>query len=396
MKTHPIKAVARRYRLFCWFLIALLPACWSRGQEPENRQSTQAMIVVQGAGGTEEYEAIFTASCQKLELAARQADAEFIWIGQPDTESPAASGESANPAAAQSANQPESLSNAPTDRDRLQQALKLQESGTTQLWIILIGHGTFDRQTAKFNLRGPDVSATELNEWLAPLQRPVAIIHGGSASAPFINQLSGKGRVIVTATKSGFEINYTRFGQYFAEALSNSAADIDKDDQVSLLEAFLFAARQVQEFYRSESRLATEHALIDDNGDGKGTPLEFFRGVRVVKQSSDDKLIPDGVTANQVHLIQSDFEKSLSEKDRQRRNQLEIQLEQLRGRKSELDEATYLNELEKISLELATFYRDVAARSEPDGKADRPVIEPPGPDDFEPALEQKLEQKADQ
>ncbi len=92
----------------------------------------------------------------------------------------------------------------------------------------------------------------ELAEWLAPLKRPVAILDCASASGPFLNRLSGENRVVVTATKSGNELNFARFGQYLAEAITNPRADLDKDGQVSLLEAFLTASKGVDEYYRNQ------------------------------------------------------------------------------------------------------------------------------------------------
>src|SRR5206468_3358863 len=125
-----------------------------------------------------------------------------------------------------------------------------------------------------------DLSAKQMAELLAPLPRPIILIDNSSSSAPFINELSRPNRIIITATKSGWEQNYTRFGKYFAKSVADPSADLDKDGQVSVLEAFLSASRQVEDFYKSERRLATEHALLDDNGDGKGTPASFFHGVR--------------------------------------------------------------------------------------------------------------------
>ena len=90
-------------------------------------------------------------------------------------------------------------------------------------------------------------------------------------------------RVVVTATRSGDEQNFARFGQYLAEAIADPRADLDKDGQVSLLEAFLTASSRVDEYYRTRSQLATEHALLDDNGDRLGTPADWFRGVRATE-----------------------------------------------------------------------------------------------------------------
>ena len=157
----------------------------------------------------------------------------------------------------------------------LREVLAAQDAGEQELWIVLIGHGTFDGKEAKFNLAGPDITAQEMVELLKPIQRPLVFINTASASAPFINALSGSNRVIITATRSGYEENLTRFGSYIGKAIADLSCDLDKDGQVSALEAFLMASRRVEEFYAGEKRLATEHALLDDNGDGKGTPATF-------------------------------------------------------------------------------------------------------------------------
>src|SRR5690606_10990909 len=156
----------------------------------------------------------------------------------------------------------------PTDRERLEQLLAKGDTlATRQLWLVLIGHGTFDGKVAKFNLRGPDIAASELGEWLKQVTLPTAIINTSSSSAPFMHALSGENRLVVTATKSGHESNFARLGGPLSEAIANPAADLDKDGQVSLLEAWLTASREVAEFYESDARLATEHSLLDDNGD---------------------------------------------------------------------------------------------------------------------------------
>ena len=128
------------------------------------------------------------------------------------------------------------------------------------------------------------MTARTLAGWLAPLQRPLIFVHGGSGGAPFIPAVSGPDRIVISATRSGHELNYARFGERFARAVANPDADIDQDGQTSVLEAFVTAAQQVQAFYTEAGRLATEHALIDDNGDKQGTPAEWFRGVRLQRR----------------------------------------------------------------------------------------------------------------
>ncbi len=190
------------------------------------------------------------------------------------------------------------------------------------LWIVLIGHGTYDGRQAKFNLRGPDLTAEQLAQWLSGFRRTVVIINCASASSPFMNALAGEHRIIITSTKSGYQYNFSRFGKYLAQTVGDPQADLDKDGQTSLLEAFLLASSRVAEFYRQEARLATEEALLDDNGDGRGTPASWFRGVRAVKKAKDDAPV-DGMRAHQLHLVRSVQEQRLTADQRVRRDALE-------------------------------------------------------------------------
>jgi hypothetical protein len=290
------------------------------------------LIVVVGAAGEEAYGKNFATWAAAWEKTAARAHAREFTIGLTDT-------------------------GAVTDHDALEKLLASQshQSSSAELWIVMIGHGTFDGKEAKFNLRGPDLSATELAAWLKPFNRPIALIDCASASAPFLAKLSAPGRVIVTATRSGYELNYARFGQYLAEAIGNPEADLDKDGQTSLLEAFIFASNRVAEFYKSQGRLATEHALIDDNGDGLGTPADWFRGIRAVKKAKEGATV-DGLRAHQFHLLKSEFEQKLSPAIRARRNDLELAIAKLRDQKSKMPEDDYYRELETLLLQIARLY----------------------------------------
>jgi hypothetical protein len=219
----------------------------------------------------------------------------------------------------------------------------------------LIGHGTFDGRTARFNLRGPDVTPDELGKWLAKADRPLAIVNCASGSAPFLAKLSGKNRVVTAATKSGFEYNFARFGDYLSAAIDNPQADLDKDDQTSLLEAYLLASSGVKEFYAADGRLETEHALLDDNGDGLGTPADWVQGVRAVKTAKEGAA-PDGDLAQQFCLVPSQREQELPPEVRARRDDLEQELALLRQRKGELSEEDYLKLLEPILVKIARLY----------------------------------------
>jgi len=130
------------------------------------------------------------------------------------------------------------------------------------------------------------------------------IINTASASAPFLAKLSATNRVVITATRSGNEQNFTRLGEHLAATIADPAGDLDKDGQTSLLEAFLTAAARVAEFYQAEGRLATEHALIDDNGDGPRHAGRLVPRVRAVKKSQQAGAV-DGLRAQQISLLLS-------------------------------------------------------------------------------------------
>ncbi len=232
---------------------------------------------------------------------------------------------------------------------------KEQHETSAELWVVLLGHGTFDGKEAKFNLRGNDLTISELAEWLQPVQRPLAVIDTSSASGPLLKALSHRGRVIITATRSGYEQNYAHFGQYISEAIADPNADLDKDGQTSLLEAFLSASQRVKEFYETEGRLVTEHALIDDNGDGFGTPSDWFKGIRAVKKSKEGAS-SDGLRAHQLHLVRSEAERALSPEIRAQRDELELAIAKLREAKSDMEEKDYYVALEKLLLKIARLY----------------------------------------
>lgn len=322
--------------------LLVLALLWATDAEPSERPT---VLVVVGASGTEEYGKQFRAWAERWQQAAARGGAVCTCLGLDDQSE-------------------ESID----DRDALSRRLADErQQRQSPFWLVLIGHGTFDGKTARFNLRGPDVSAAELREWLAGIERPLAIIDCASASGPFINELSAPGRVVLTAAKSGFEHNFARFGDYLSAAIADPAADLDKDDQTSLLEAFLMAASGVREFYESDGRLATEHALLDDNGDRLGTPAEWFRGLRASKAAKDGAEL-DGFLAGRFQLVPSSAEQGLSGEKRRRCGELEVAIAKLRGRKNDLAEDDYYDQLEKLVVELANMYDG------PSSRKDNPVI----------------------
>ena len=239
-----------------------------------------------------------------------------------------------------------------TQLDELKAALQKQSSKPTgALWLVLIGHGTFDGRDARFNLSGPDFTPQELAQWLKSVQREVVVVNTASASGAFIKPLAGPKRVLLSATKSGDEVSYPRFGEHLARAIGGELqADLDQDQQVSLLEAFLYASRQTAQFYETEGRIATEHALIEDNGDGVGTRAEMFEGVRAKADKAD------GGRASQIALLLNAEEASLSDEIRAKRDALEVQVRALVARKTAMKEDDFYRELESLFVAIATLH----------------------------------------
>jgi hypothetical protein len=302
------------------FLFFVMLAALNSAQAQTNQ--SRSLILVIGAPGEAKYEEEFASGAAFWKIAAARGGLQTFVIGE-DRDKPY------------------------EDQRRLLELLTNEVARPAgELWLVFIGHGTFDGHSAKFNLRGPDISAEDLAAALKPCRRPLAVIQCASASGPFLKALSAPGRVIITATRSGYEINATRFGGYMAQAIADPAADLDKDGQTSLLEAYLSASRQVAQFYKEQGRLMTEHALLDDNGDGLGTPPEWFHGVRAVKSPADGKLV-DGVRAHQMFLVPGDLERRLSPEARARRDELEQKLSALRLQKAKMKEDDYYGQLEK-------------------------------------------------
>jgi hypothetical protein len=319
-------------------LMLLLLHVVARGNASESAR----VIVVVGAAGSEEFEQPFRNWAERWQQAAERGKAALTVIG---LESP----------------------DKTTDLERLRQALaSASASPSTPLWLILLGHGTYDGKTARFSLQGPDVSSAELKELLKPVQSQLAVACCFSCSGPFLAELSGPQRVILTATKSGHEYNYSRFGDFLSASISDLSADLDKDEQTSLLEAYLAANSKLKQHYDSDARLVTEHALLDDNGDKLGTPADWFQGLRVVKQTKSGGTV-DGDLAKQFVLVPSARDEKLSAEALQQRAELEQELALLRNRKAELSEADYFGKLEVILVKIAQLTID-PANSQPQRK----------------------------
>ena len=227
--------------------------------------------------------------------------------------------------------------------------LKNSLKANNQLFVFFIGHGSFVDKVAKFNLVGPDLGvgdyATMLNA--LPVKNAV-VVNMASASGEFVKPLAGEGRIIITATRSGMEQNATRFPEFFIAALGNPEADADKNGRVSVFEAFEYATKMTDSGFKQKGILATEHALLDDNGDGKGHEKPEEGDGTLSKLVYFDSL-PQQQAGGDPALA-----KLYSEKMR-----LEGEIGRLKGRKAQMTEDDFDNELEKLVVELATLNQTI-------------------------------------
>jgi len=217
--------------------------------------------------------------------------------------------------------------------------------------IVLFGFGTYANKVAKFNLAGPDMSAEDFAPLLAKLKsKRIVFVDTTSASSPFVEALSGPGRVVVTATRTGAEVYATLFGGPFVEAFSLEAADADHDGKVSILEAFEFARKSVTASYQREGLLPTEHSLLDDNGDKEGS----LEPSREAKDGRNAAVLSLGSLRQQA-LPADEKLRALYVQ----RQELERRIDSLKLLKSGMDPEKYASELEKLATELALKTRQI-------------------------------------
>jgi hypothetical protein len=145
------------------------------------------------------------------------------------------------------------------------------------VFVVLIGHGSFEGGQGKFNLPGPDLTPEDFARLLGKLAtQRVAFVNTASSSGAFLPAVAGAGRVIVTATKTGGERNETRFPEYFVEAYGDDAADRDRNGRVSIAEAFDYAKGKVTKAFEQGGYLLTEHATLDEGSAGSGLAASMF------------------------------------------------------------------------------------------------------------------------
>jgi hypothetical protein len=217
------------------------------------------------------------------------------------------------------------------------------------LFVMLIGHGSFDGTEAKFNLVGPDLSSSEWGALLKPIPARVVVVDSTAASFPFLERLAGPRRVVITATDSPMQRFDTIFPEYFVKSLTDPSADIDKNGRISIWEAFTAASLAVRRYYTERGQLSTERALLDDDGDGVGREA----GGEGKDGSVSSRLYLD---ADVVGALPTDEELLAL---LQKRAALQIDIDDLKQRRQLMTADEYQGEFERLMIDLARVSRDI-------------------------------------
>ena len=307
---------------------------------PQAAAPATYVLIVAGVGGAPEYEQSFYESAMKMAEAARTASrvpdsAITVLTERPERDPRRIAGRSTK---------------IEVQRE-LTRIAKAARSGDV-VFVLLVGHGSARDGHSLLNLPGPDMSAADFARALKPLSAErVAIVNTASASAEFIPVLSAKNRAIITATSSVMERNATHFARHFVDAYAGNVADADKDGRPSLLEAYTYARREVAREYESGNQLQSEHAMLDDDGDGKGTAEPgahtgdgALASRLFLRESAAAANVVAGATSNDPRAAAL-----LHHKD-----SLDAKIDALRRRKTSMDSTAYERALEALLLDLAT------------------------------------------
>ena len=245
----------------------------------------------------------------------------------------------------------------PATRDNVRAAildLRKRMTKDDQLLVLLIGHGTsLDGDEAKFNLVGPDLSAGEWGELLRPVPGRLVFVNTTAASFPFLRRLAAKGHVVLTATDAAAQQFETVFPEFFIKAFDDPAADLDRNNRVSMWEAFTYASAGVRQWFEQKGQLPTERPLLDDTGAGIGREAQSpgtdgaLARVTYLEPDAALTLPADAALAGLIR----------------RRAELETRLEELKARKESTPPDQYDAELEKLLVEIARIGAQIRAKS---------------------------------
>jgi hypothetical protein len=284
-------------------------------------------VTVAGLGGEPEYEQRFAGLAKEIDGLLRQS-------------SGAARIETLSGPAATKAKVTEVL-----------QSMARAANAQDGLVVMLIGHGTFDGSEYKFNLPGPDLSASELAGLLDKFPGQQLVVNMTSASGGSLNALKKPGRAVIMATKSGTEKNATVFARYWAEALRDASCDVDKNEIISALEAYRYANTKTAAFYEKAKRLATEHAQVEDTGTGEA--------VRDPSTENGQGALISRFAMLRIGKAQQAANTPEKRKLLERKEQLEQQIAQLKYQKAAMPSDQYRKQLSALLVELAQVQAEI-------------------------------------
>jgi hypothetical protein len=308
-----------------WFLAASICALFS---SVLSARAGTYCITVAGLGGEPDYEQRFTATATDLDRILKTSGGDIHVF---------------------------TLTGADATRAHLEETFGLvahQIKPEDDFVLILIGHGSFDGLGYKFNLPGPDISGSELAALCdrIPAKRQL-IVNTTSSSGGSIAALDRPGRAVIAATKSGTEKNATVFARYWVEALRDPTADVNKNDTISALEAFQYAASKTASFYESQKRLATEHAVFEDTGKNDA--------VRAPSTETGEGLFLSSFPLVRFGAAQKEFSDPAKRELLAKKEELEQKIDTLKYQKAAMSQDDYREQLTAALVELARVQEEL-------------------------------------
>lgn len=244
----------------------------ARAVAAEPASGTKRALIVCGLSGDAAHHKLFAETVGKLHTGLTQqlgfatGDVQILFGDE------AGDADSAAIQSARRATREELEKTAAAIREQLQPA--------DTLWVVVLGHSHYDGRHSWLNLPGPDVHQLDFAKWFQGLSAAQQVFMITTpTSGFFIKPLSAKGRVVITATEADWETNETEFPHELARVLSapppQPELDIDQDGAITLLDLYVTVARNLAQSYVDRELLATEHPLLDDNGDGRGAEVQI-------------------------------------------------------------------------------------------------------------------------
>jgi hypothetical protein len=308
-------------------MIALFCAA-SAGFCAHPAQAAPYYVTVAGLGGEPDYEQRFTALAKDLDklFKAAASDAHVYTLTGADSTK---------------AHLTDTLS-----------SIAREAKPEDEFILIMIGHGSYDGEVYKFNLPGPDISGEDLALLCdrIPAKRQL-IVNTTSASGGSIGALQKAGRIVIAATKTGTEKNATVFARYWVDALRDGSADVDKNEAISALEAFQFADRKTAEFYTSQKRLATEHAVIEDTGKKEA--------VRTTSAENGEGSLAASFVLLRIGAAQKAANDPAKRAMLDKKEEIERKIDLLKYQKAAMSADDYKKQLSDALLELARVHEDL-------------------------------------